>query len=144
MVFLSVIALLILSPVMGYIFNVVFLDLMYTEDNFFSSLSHVRKEMKGNFWWTWLLVVAILFCSYFFIVFFSIPQYILFFSKTLFHIEMSSTTTGVLTVFSTIGNFGIHLIQAVICVFFGFHYFSLHEKAHGTGDRKSTRLNSSH
>lgn len=129
---LTIIGLIIILP--PYIFQIstFYLPMIHHEDSVINSLTHIRTVMKGEFWWTWLVVV----CNYIIVIVitlvFMIPQLIYTIAATLTGgaTALSSNTYVIIT--NTFA-FLVSFVYAIFHLINAFHYYSLSEKKEGIG-----------
>ncbi len=129
---LVVVGLLILGPPFIWQFSTFYLPMMHDEDSVINSLSRIREVMRGEFWWTWLLMV----CNYVMIFIISLvillPQII----YTMV-IALSGSNEGysslTFILISSISTFLASFIYSLFYLINAFHYYSLAEKKEGVG-----------
>lgn len=125
---------LILFPPLIWQLSVVYLVKMEDRFTVMSSFGQTREVMRGNFWWTWLIVV----CSSLGIMLvgmvFSLPQIayqlILTYSST----QGEANETSIpFVIIATVCTFCTTLLYGFMYVINGVHYYSLAEKNDGLG-----------
>jgi hypothetical protein len=132
--FICVIGLLILFPPLMWQLSVVYMVKMTDNENVFDSYGKTRSVMKGNFWWTWVIVICSSLAIGVISFVFSLPQVIYQM------VEMFSRMRGdqsevsiVFLIVATICTFCTSILYSLLYLVNAFHYFSLNEKKEGTG-----------
>jgi hypothetical protein len=132
--FLLVIALLILAPPYIWQLSTFYLVAIHEDISPSAALSRVRNVMKGEFWWTWLLVVASTLGLGVVSLIFTLPQIIYQMVLMFSNIRGGENEFSVsFVVVATICTFCSTLLYSILYLMNGFHYFSLAEKKDGTG-----------
>lgn len=138
MIFLYVLilffCLLIIMPPLFWFSTSVYLSVLNDDVGPFTAFRKVSKVMRGNFWWTWVIVFCALLLIGIISFVFSLPQVIYQFVLTFSAIkggggEVSTAfiiVTAICTFFTTVVHSTLHIIS-------GFHYYSLVEEKDGKG-----------
>jgi len=130
-----IVGILILFPPLLWLLNTVYLAKMQENINAFFAFTRVREIMKGNFWWTWLIVVcsviSVVIVSYIFLL----PQFIYTIVIVLGAFKGDADTDISITfiIISTICLFLSSMLYNAIFIINGFHYYSLVEKKEKKG-----------
>jgi hypothetical protein len=131
---LFIIAMLIVFPPIMWQLTVVYLVKMVDNDSVFDSFGRTKYVMKGNFWWTWVIVVCASLAVWIMAMVFALPQaalqLILMFSK---QANSGSEISVVFIIVATVCTFCTTLLYAIFYVISAFHYFSLAEQKDGSG-----------
>ncbi len=137
LVVLGMLALIfIYGPVFGYIFHAAFFVVVRDEEFIFSAFRKVNKYLKGNFWWTWLIVVVASVGLYIVNLMFSLPATIYGMSGTLSrlnHMNDTSTNSLTLIILYTISMFFSHFTSSILLVICAYNFTSHEEKSEGAG-----------
>lgn len=113
-----------------------FLVTMQEKKSAFSSIGKTFQLMRGNYWWTWIIMFCAILVLYVLIIIFSLPQIIYQVTITLSHFRGGTEDSGmsvpfiVVTAICTFLNTIVYSVLQVLC---GFHYYSLAEKKDGMG-----------
>lgn len=130
--FIVVIGLLILGPPFIWQFSTFYLPMMHDEDSVINSLSRIREVMRGEFWWTWLLMV----CNYIMVIIISmvilVPQLIYTVVIVLSGSVQGYSSLSFIIV-SSVCTFLASFIYSIYYLVNAFHYYSLAEKKEGIG-----------
>lgn len=132
--FLAVIGMLIIAPPFMWQFSTFYLVAIHEDTGPSTALSRVREVMRGEFWWTWLLIFAALLAVGVAGFVFTLPQVI--FQMVLMVSNMQEgggETSMAFIIVATVCTFCSTLLYSCLYVICGFHYFSLAEKKDGTG-----------
>jgi len=132
--FLLVIGMLIVAPPFMWQFSVFYLSAMHDNSSITSGMSKTRRVMKGDFWWTWVIVVCSAIAVGIIGVVFSFPQ--LIYQMILMFGNIQNETQEISIPFiivATICTFCVQLIYSIYYIICGFHYYSLAEKKDGDG-----------
>lgn len=131
--------LLIFMPVLSYYFTASFFVVTRDEVWLFSGMSKVGRYMKGNFWWTWLILFVAIIALYIVQIVFSLPASILSMGR-MFSRLGSGPYPGVdegpsllligLYVFAALCS---SLCSAFLLILSAFHFLSQEEKQEGAG-----------
>ena len=132
---LILIGLLLVGPPIFWQFSVVYLVNMKEDKTVSESFGKTRQVMKDNFWWTWVIVVcgsiAIGIMGFVFALPQAIYQMVLMFSAM--GGQGDSEVSIPFMIVATICTFCATLIQSMIHILNGIHYYSLDEQKHGQG-----------
>jgi hypothetical protein len=127
--------LLIIIPPFSWQFTTYYLYMMHNDDSVINSLSRIREIMRGEFWWTWLIVICTGIAVGILAVVFAIPQ--LIYQMILTFTAASGNSDGELSipfmVVVTIGTILVTLTYSLYYIVFAMHYYSLIEKKEGIG-----------
>ncbi|MDT8411604.1 MAG: hypothetical protein RQ875_04010 [Vicingaceae bacterium] len=134
--FLFFIAMLIFGPQILFFISAIYpIRIRERVSNSFA-LNKSYQLVKNNFWNTWLVI----FVSYLIIMilglFFSLPQSIYTGASQLHNIYdggFNQNSSVMLTVFNVIAILGTNIVNAILYIIIGFHYFSSNEKVFGVG-----------
>ena len=134
LIFLLIIGLLILLPPIMWQLSAIYIVKMTEERGIFESFGRTRDVMRGNFWWTWVIIVCALIGVGLAGVIFALPQgiyqMVLMFSRLKGGADEVSIS---FLIVATLCTFCTTILYSVLYVVFGFHYFSLAEKKDGLG-----------
>lgn len=125
-----VIGMLILGPPLMWMLNTAYLVKMQEKVNALYAFTRTREVMKGNFWWTWLIVVCSLITVGIVSFIFMLPQSI-YNMVLLFGALKGDGDTDVSITFIIISaacTFFATMLYTVLFIVNGFHYYSLAEK----------------
>lgn len=125
---------LILLPPLIWQLSVVYLVKMYEKLGVFQSLRKTKEVLKGNFWWTWVIVV----CSSIGIgiagFIFTLPQLAYQLVLTFSALKGGESETSIpFLIVATLCTFCATLLYSFLYVINGVHYYSLSEKNDGKG-----------
>ena len=124
----------IVAPPILWQLSVVYLVAMKDNKGVFESLRKTRDVLRDNFWWTWLIVVcasiAIVILGFVFTLPQAAYQMFLMFSNMK---GGGGETPIAFMILATVCTFCATLLQGVLHVINGVHYYSLAEKKDGTG-----------
>ncbi len=125
--------LIILPPVMWQL-SVVYLIKMQEQGSVFKSFSRTSKALKGNFWWTWVIMVCAVMAIGIISMVFALPQAVYQMVLMFSHIKDASGETSIpFLVVATVCTFCSTLLYSGIYVISAFHYYSLAEQKDGIG-----------
>lgn len=133
-----VIGLIIIIPVMIYILYVANYIIIRDEVLVTDAIGKAYRQVKGNFWWTWLLMVAVTICVGVVASLFSLPVTILNVSKAFVRLSDPSGTGGdnslLYIIFGAISVVGqLLLVSPVLYTFCIFNFYNNEERHEGTG-----------
>jgi hypothetical protein len=132
--FFAVIGLLILFPPLMWQLSVVYMVKMSENENVFDSYGRTRTVMKGNFWWTWVIVICASMAIGVISFVFSIPQVAYQMIAMISRAQGDTSDVSILfLIVATICTFCTSLLYSLLYIINAFHYFSLAEKQDGTG-----------
>ncbi|MBL0328339.1 MAG: hypothetical protein IPP64_02700 [Bacteroidetes bacterium] len=125
---------LILFPPLIWQLSVVYLVRMEEGTGVLGSYGKTKEVMRGNFWWTWLIVV----CSSFGIgiigIIFSLPQVAYQLVLTFSSLKGGENETSIgFVIVATLCTFCTTMLYSFMYVINGVHYYSLAEKNDGKG-----------
>lgn len=126
--------LLIVIPPLMWQFSAVYLVKMTEGRSVFNSLSRTSNVMRGNFWWTWIIMVcavmAVGIISFVFALPQAVYQVILMFS----HLKDASGEVSIpFLIVASVCTFCSTLLYSGLYVISAFHYYSLAEQKDGIG-----------
>ena len=133
-------AYLVLIPIVGYIVNasnyLIIRDKILVTD----AISKVLRYMRGNFWWTWLLLVCALVSLSALYLLFNSPYYIYSFIRTLTRVQdianggSAGGSTIIYVIFASLSMLGsLLVINPIFLTFCVFNFHSGEEKKEGKG-----------
>lgn len=130
----AIFGMLILFPPLIWQLSTVYLVKMDEGSGVLGSFGKTREVMRGNFWWTWLIVI----CSSFGIgivgVVFTLPQIAYQLVLTYSSMQGGENETSIpFIIIATICTFCTTLLYSVMYIINGVHYYSLAEKNDGKG-----------
>jgi hypothetical protein len=137
--FAFVVALIIYGPVIGYVFQAMFFVVIRDDIFGMAAFGKVWNYMKGNFWWTWVVMVVGSFALYIVNLLFTLPATIYSLMGTFSRLDHtdysggSSGSTVTLVVLYTIGMFFSHFTSSVLLVISAFNFLSHEEVQEGKG-----------
>lgn len=123
-------------PNMGWLLLSPYLIAMQEKKSAFASIRRAFQLMRGNYWWTWVIMFCAIIVLYVLIIIFSLPQIIYQLTLTFSHFSGTTEDPEISVPFiavTTICTFLNTILYSVIQVLCGFHYYSLAEKKDGTG-----------
>lgn len=107
------------------------------ERSVYEGITYTFKILKGNFWWTWLLIVCASLAIGIASVVFTIPQAIYQLVLTFSHFgakgAVASEVPFAFLVVTTVCTFLASVVRSILYIINGFHYYSLVEKKEGLG-----------
>ena len=125
---------LILFPPLIWQLSVVYLVRMEEGTGVIETYNKTKEVMRGNFWWTWLIVVCTSFGVGMIGVVFSIPQIAYQLVLTYSSLQSGNTETSIpFVIVATICTFCTTLLYGLMYIVNGVHYYSLAEKYDGKG-----------
>jgi len=131
--------LLIFVPVLSYYFTASFFVVTRDEVWLFSGMGKVGRYMKGNFWWTWLILFVAIVALYIIQIMFSLPASILSMGRMFSRLssgpyppaeEGPSLLLIGLYVFAALCS---SLCSTFLLILSAFHFLSQEEKHEGEG-----------
>jgi hypothetical protein len=131
-----IIVLIILMPPLFWQLSITYLIAMYEQKGGFASLNRSIKLMKGNFWWTWVIMICATMAVGILSFVFALPQTIYQFVLMFSHLKPDGTeaeTSIPFIVVATVCTFCSTLIYSILYIIGAFHYFSLAEQKEGLG-----------
>ncbi|MBA3971748.1 MAG: hypothetical protein H0X46_06310 [Bacteroidetes bacterium] len=128
------VALLLLGPNILWQLNTSFLVILAENEMPFFAYGRTRELMKGNYWWTWLIIVCNVFLISFLSLLFLLPTGI----YSLIKIYTPSTgvveeTSMIYIIILATCSFLATAVYSIFYIISGFHYFSLTENKDGAG-----------
>lgn len=125
---------LILFPPLMWQLSVVYLVKMQEDKGVFESFGRTREVMRGNFWWTWVIVVCSAIAIGIVGFVFTLPQMVYQMILLFSHIKDGSGETPLaFLIVATICTFCSTLLYSALYVINAFHYYSLAEAKDGVG-----------
>lgn len=129
-----VIGLMILGPPLLWQLSAVYLIRMQENKGVFESFGRTREVMRGNFWWTWVIIFCSVMSVMVIALIFALPQVIYQAVFTATHISGEPRDLSFLfLIVSSICSFCIMIVYSIVHVVNAFHYYSLAEEKDGTG-----------
>jgi len=130
---------LIFAPVLSYYFTASFFVVTRDEVWLFSGMGKVGRYMKGNFWWTWLIIFVALIALYILQIVFSLPASILSIGRLA--TRLGSGPYGAVEEGPSLLLIGLYvfaalcssLCSAFLLILSAFHFLSQEEKHEGAG-----------
>ena len=133
-IFLLIIGMIILLPPVMWQLSAIYMVRMSENRGIIESFSRTRDVMRGNFWWTWVIIVCSLIGISLASVIFALPQGIYQMVLMFTRIKGGSDDVSIsFMIVATVCTFCTTMLYSVLYVVFGFHYFSLAEKKDGLG-----------
>lgn len=137
MVFIIFIAFLLLFPVVIYFFPAGYFVVVRDRINIFSSLGKVRRYLKGNYWWTWLILFLAGIAMYIIQIMFTLPATIVVLVSTFsrmgnMDMEPSGPSLTVIILY-TFAMFFSFISSSFLLVLCAFNFLGHEEKHEGTG-----------
>jgi hypothetical protein len=131
---LLVIGSLIIAPPFMWQFSVFYLSSMQDNTSITSGMSKTRRVMKGDFWWTWVLVVCGAIAIGIIAFVFTVPQFIYQMILMIGNIKEGSDEISIpFLIVATVCTICVQLTYSIYYIICGFHYYSLAEKKDGEG-----------
>src|ERR1035437_9371547 len=125
---------IILFPPLMWQLSVVYLVKMQEDKGVFESFSRTREVMRGNFWWTWVIVVCSAIAIGIVGFVFTLPQVVYQMVLMISHLKGGSTETSVpFLIVATLCTFCSTILYSALYVINAFHYYSLAEAKDGVG-----------
>jgi len=133
-----VIGMIILMPVLIYVLYVTNYIVIRDEVLVTEAFGKAWRYVKGNYWWTWLLMVAVTICLGTAASIFNLPITIITFSKAFTRLtEPGSATSGnslLIIIFGAISMIGqLLMITPLLYTFCIFNFYNHEEHHEGTG-----------
>lgn len=130
-----VIGLLIIVPVLIYVIYVSNYIIIRDEVLITDAFGKAWRYMKGNFWWTWLLMVAVTICVGTLASLLNLPLTILTFTKAFSRsYDSGSDGTILYVIFGALSMIGqLMLVSPVLYTFCIFNFHNHEERHEGTG-----------
>lgn len=129
-------AILIFMPILFYFIPAGFYLVVRDKMSIFSALGKVRKYMKDNFWWTWLIMVVVMISLMILNVLFSLPATVVSMIDMFSGLNRTETQNDhsiILLVLYTVSIFLTTCASSIGNITSAFHYMSLEEKQEGKG-----------
>jgi hypothetical protein len=127
---------LIYGPILAYYFSASFFVVVRDQESIFNGWGKVHRYLKGNFWWTWLIMFITVIVLYIINAVFSLPATILVMAKTFARLRDSGAGNDnsiLLIVLYTAGLFLSYCTSSVMLVLGAFNFLSHEEKHEGKG-----------
>lgn len=107
------------------------------ERSVYEGITYTFKILKGNFWWTWILIVCASLAIGIASLVFTIPQVVYQMVLTFSHFGAKGALTEevpfAFMVVTTFCTFLASVVRSILYIINGFHYYSLVEKKEGLG-----------
>jgi hypothetical protein len=131
-------AVLIYGPVLSYLYQATFFVVLRDESTAMSSMSKVWFYTKGNFWWTWLIMVVAVISLYIINMVFALPATIYgamnTFSRIRDYSSMDSSGPNIIAIILyTVAMFFSYFTHAIMLVLCAFNFLGHEEKQEGKG-----------
>lgn len=125
---------LILFPPLMWQLSVVYLVKMQEERSVLESFGRTREVMRGNFWWTWVIIVCSTIALGIVGFVFTLPQMIYQMVLLFSHMKDGGGETPLaFLIVATICTFCSTILYSALYVINAFHYYSLAEAKDGVG-----------
>lgn len=137
--FIIFFSLAIFIPIIYYFMPASFYVIIRDDVFIFEAMGKVRKYLKDNFWWTWLIMVVTIIALSILNFFFNLPATVISMMDTFSRIkELSqvgeqSDNSFLLTMFYTLGIFLTSCASTIGHVISAFNFLSQEEKHEGKG-----------
>lgn len=131
-----IIVLIIVMPPLFWQLSITYLIAMYEQKGGFASLGRSIKLIKGNFWWTWVIMICATMAVGILSFIFALPQTIYQFVIMFSHLKPDGTeaeTSIPFIIVATVCTFCSTLIYSILYIIGAFHYYSLAEQKEGLG-----------
>lgn len=137
-ILLLFLGLIIVMPPIIWQMSVLNLSVMHENTGPFEALGRTFKVMRGNFWWTWVIMICTVMAVAIAALVFTLPQVIYQMFLMFSHLKPNpdAVSEGVSIPFiivATVCTFFSTTLYAALHVICGFHYFSLAEQKDGIG-----------
>lgn len=137
MVLLFLLGMLLLFPVVMYFFPAGYFVVVRDRINIFSALGKVRRYLKGNYWWTWLIMFLAVITLYIIQLVFTLPATIVAMASTFSRFgSMDMEPSGpslTLIILYTFAMFFSYISSSFMLVLCAFNFLGHEEKHEGTG-----------
>ena len=125
---------LILFPPLMWQLSVVYLVKMQEDKGVFEAFGRTREVMRGNFWWTWVIIVCSSIALGIVGFVFTLPQMVYQMILLFSHIKDGGGETPLaFLIVATICTFCSTILYSALYVINAFHYYSLAEAKDGVG-----------
>lgn len=131
-----IIALMIIAPPLFWQLSISYLIAMHEEKGGFASITRSVVLLKGNFWWTWVIMICATMAIGILSFIFALPQTIYQFVIMFSHLKPDggeAETSIPFIIVATICTFCSTLIYSILYIIGAFHYYSLAEQKDGLG-----------
>lgn len=126
--------LLILLPPLMWQLSVVYLVKMKEDGSALNALGRTRQVMRGNFWWTWIIMVCAVMAVGLISFIFALPQAVYQIVLMFSHLKDASNDVSIpFLIVASICTFCSTLLYSGLYVISAFHYFSLAEQKDNIG-----------
>lgn len=133
-IFALIVAMLLVLPNFIWQYSMAYLVKMQDNDLMFDAFGRTREAMRGNYWWTWLIVVSAFIFVFIAAAAFGTPLVIFGFAIGALNIGRDSQLFGtVFFILTFMSSFFGSLLYSVVYIVSTFHFYSLVEKKEGTG-----------
>lgn len=125
---------LILLPPLMWQLSVVYLVKMQEGEGVLKSFGRTGKVMRGNFWWTWVIMVCAVMAVGIISFVFALPQAVYQFVLMFSHLKDATGEVSIpFLIVATVCTFCSTLLYSALYVISAFHYYSLAEQKDGIG-----------
>lgn len=126
--------LLILLPPLMWQLSVVYLVKMKEDESALNALGRTRQVMRGNFWWTWIIMVCAVMAVGIISFIFALPQAVYQIVLMFSHLkDVSGDVSIPFLIVASVCTFCSTLLYSGLYVISAFHYFSLAEQKDNIG-----------
>ncbi|MDP1744326.1 MAG: hypothetical protein Q8L90_02040 [Bacteroidota bacterium] len=126
--------LLILLPSLMWQLSVVYLVKMKEDGSALNALGRTRQVMRGNFWWTWIIMVCAVMAVGLISFIFALPQAVYQIVLMFSHLKDASNDVSIpFLIVASVCTFCSTLLYSGLYVISAFHYFSLAEQKDNIG-----------
>ncbi|MES2140962.1 MAG: hypothetical protein V4511_14745 [Bacteroidota bacterium] len=126
--------LLIILPPLMWQLSVVYLVKMKEDGSALNALGRTRQVMRGNFWWTWILMVCAVMAVGLISFIFALPQAVYQIVLMFSHLKDASNDVSIpFLIVASVCTFCSTLLYSGLYVISAFHYFSLAEQKDNIG-----------
>ncbi len=135
-VLLLIFGLIIVMPPLFWQLSSIYLIVMQEGKGIFASFVRTFKVMRGNFWWTWVIMICTILTIGIASLVFTLPQLIYQMVIMFSHLKPDAVDEGTSIPFiivASVCTFFSTILYSVLYIICGFHYYSLAEQKDGTG-----------
>ena len=126
--------LLIIVPPLMWQLSVVYLIKMKEDGSALNALGRTRQVMRGNFWWTWIIMVCAVMAIGLISFIFALPQAVYQIVLMFSHLKDASSDVSIpFLIVASVCTFCSTLLYSGLYVISAFHYFSLAEQKDNIG-----------
>jgi hypothetical protein len=126
----------ILLPNLVWLSSAVYLAAMLEKKTGVSAIKRSLELMRGNYWWTWLIMFCAVIALYVLVIIFSLPQIVYQLVITFSHVRGNLEDPGSsapFVIITAVCTFLATIVFSIIHILSGFHYYSLAERKDGAG-----------